>query len=112
MRRLHSNPQLVGAYANLGVIEMRRKHWHQAIDLLQKAEKMAPSVAGIRLNIGLAYFRQNDFASAIASFESVVRDMPGSEQARYLLGFAISFASATQKPRQPWSLYGRKNLAS
>jgi Tfp pilus assembly protein PilF len=75
---------------------------------------MAPSVAGIRLNIGLAYFRQNDFASAIPPFESVVRDMPGSEQARYLLGwgFAISLESATQKPPLPSSLYGHKTLAS
>ena len=85
------DPRLVGAYENLGVIEMRRKHWHQAIDLLRKAEKMAPSAAGIRLNIGLAYFRQNDFASAISPFESVVRDMPGSELACYLLRLCYFF---------------------
>jgi len=36
-----------------------------------QAEKLAPAVAGIRLNIGLVYFRQNDFLSAIKPFESV-----------------------------------------
>jgi tetratricopeptide (TPR) repeat protein len=85
------DPKVAGAYANLGVIEMRRKQWLQALAMLGKAEKLAPEVAGIRLNIGLAYFRQNDFASAIAPFESVVRDAPDSYQARYLLGLCYFF---------------------
>src|SRR4029077_14995985 len=50
------NPGVAGAYANLGVIQMRRKEWPQALEMLHKAEKLAPDVAGIRLNIGLAYF--------------------------------------------------------
>jgi tetratricopeptide (TPR) repeat protein len=85
-KALGINPQIAGAYANLGVIYIRRKQWEQALGMLRKAEELAPQVAGIRLNIGLAYFRQNDFPSAIAPFESVVRDDPGSTQARYLLG--------------------------
>jgi tetratricopeptide (TPR) repeat protein len=66
------NPGVAGAYANLGVIHMRRKQWPQALAALRKAEKLAPDIAGIRLNIGLAYFHQNDFARAIRPFESVV----------------------------------------
>jgi tetratricopeptide (TPR) repeat protein len=85
------DPGLAGAYANLGVIHMRRKQWPQALAMLHKAEKLAPSVAGIRLNIGLVYFRQNDFHSAIQPFETVVRDAPGSYQARYLLGLCYFF---------------------
>jgi tetratricopeptide (TPR) repeat protein len=80
------NPEVAGAYANLGVIYMRRKQWSQALEMLHKAEHLAPDVVGIRLNIGLAYFRQDDFRSAIAPFESVVRDAPDSYQGRYLLG--------------------------
>jgi len=82
---------VAGAYANLGVIHMRRKQWPQALAMLHKAEKLAPNIAGIRLNIGLAYFRQNDFRSAIKPFESVVRDVPDSYQARYLLGLCYFF---------------------
>jgi tetratricopeptide (TPR) repeat protein len=48
-------------------------------------------VAGIRLNVGLVYYRQNDFQRAIAPFESVVRDVPDSYQARYLLGLCYFF---------------------
>jgi tetratricopeptide (TPR) repeat protein len=86
-----ANPDMAGAYANLGVIHMRRKQWPQALAMLRKAEKLAPEVAGIRLNIGLAYFRQNDFAHAIQPFESVVQQAPDSFQARYLLGLCYFF---------------------
>ena len=82
---------VAGAYANLGVIHMRRKQWPQALAMLHKAEKLGPNIAGIRLNIGLVYFRENDFRSAIKPFESVVRDTPDSYQARYLLGLCYFF---------------------
>jgi tetratricopeptide (TPR) repeat protein len=85
------NPGVAGAYANLGVIYMRRKQWPQALAALHKAEKLAPDIAGIRLNIGLVYFRQNDFARAIRPFESVVAQSPDSYQARYLLGLCYFF---------------------
>jgi tetratricopeptide (TPR) repeat protein len=85
------DPAVAGAYANLGVIHMRRKQWPQALEMLHKAEKLAPDLAGIRLNIGLVYFRQNDFARAIRPFESVVQQSPDSYQARYLLGLCYFF---------------------
>jgi tetratricopeptide (TPR) repeat protein len=85
------DPQLAGAYANLGVIEMRRKRWQPALENLNKAERLAPQIAGIRLNIGLAYYRQNNYRAAISPFQSVVRDAPDSLQARYLLGLCYFF---------------------
>lgn len=93
---LAADPGVAGAYANLGVIRMRRKQWPQALSMLRKAEKLAPSVAGIRLNIGLVYFRRNDFLSAIKPFESVVKQSPDSFQARYLLGLCYFFNNRWQ----------------
>jgi tetratricopeptide (TPR) repeat protein len=86
-----ADPRAGTAYANLGVIAMRRKEWDRALALLQKAERLEPKMAGIRLNIGLAKYRQGDYASAIAPFASVVRDEPDSQQARYLLGLCHLF---------------------
>jgi tetratricopeptide (TPR) repeat protein len=86
------NPGVAGAYANLGVIDMRRKHWTQALEILHQAEKLAPETAGIRLNVGLVYYRQRNFLAAIEPFESVVKLMPASYQARYLLGFCYFFS--------------------
>ena len=88
---LAANPQDAGAYANLGVIYMRRKQWQSALEMLHQAEHLAPTVAGVRLNIGLVYYRQDNFPAAIAPFESVVRDVPSSYQARYLLGLCYFF---------------------
>ena len=101
------NPEVAGAYANLGVIHMRRKQWPQALEMLGNAEKLAPEIAGIRLNIGLVYFRQNDFARAIQPFESVLQQAPDFFQARYLLGLCYFFndrwtdAIATLEPLWP-----------
>src|SRR4029077_4223041 len=85
------DPKAAAAYANLGVISMRRKQWEAALTNLRKAEKLAPQMAGIRLNIGLAYYRQSDFWHAIPAFESVVKDQPDSVQARTLLGQCYFF---------------------
>jgi len=86
------NPQVGGAYANLGVVYMRRKQWTKALAMLRKAEHLMPQEPGIRLNIGLAYFRQSEFLKAIPPFESVVRDQPDALQPRYLLGLCYFFA--------------------
>ena len=89
---LQLDPKAAAAYANLGVVYMRRKQWDKALAMLHKAEPLIPRVPGIRLNIGLAYFRQNEFLKAIPPFESVVRDQPDAEQPRYLLGLCYFFA--------------------
>ena len=72
------------AYANLGVIAMRRKDWDGALTLLRKGEHLDAKMVGIRLNIGLVEFRRADYGAAIAPLSSVVRDQPDSSQARYL----------------------------
>jgi tetratricopeptide (TPR) repeat protein len=89
---LQLDPESGAAYANLGVVYMRRKQWSEALQSLEKAQRLLPQVAGVRLNIGLAYFRQNEFLKAIPSFESVVNDQPDALQPRYLLGLCYFFA--------------------
>ncbi len=91
---LQLDPQVWRGVWNLGVVYMRRKQWTKALEMLRRAEHLSvkPQVAGIRLNIGLAYFRQNEFLQAIPPFESVVRDQPDSPQPRYLLGLCYFFA--------------------
>ena len=110
-RVLALNPRLASAYANLGVIEMRRKHWEQALDNLQKAEKLDPHIVGIRLNIGLVHYRQGDYRHAIPPLESVVKDVPDSLQARYLLGqcyfFTDRFVEATDMLEPLWARQSR-----
>ena len=100
------DPKSAGAYADLGVIYMRRKQWDQAISFLKKAERLAPKIAGIRLNLGLAYYRQSMYATATPLFEAVVKEQPDSSQARYLLGLCYFFtnrwAEATDTLERLW----------
>jgi len=109
---LELDPQSGAAYANLGVVYMRRKQWTRALESLDKAEKLLPQVAGIQLNIGLAYFRQNQFLKAIPPLEAVVRAQPEAAQPRYLLGLCYFFddrwadAAATLEPL--WDLESKQ----
>lgn len=104
---LQIDPKAGPAYANLGVVYMRRKQWAGALEALHKAETLMPNVAGIRLNIGLAYYRQNEFLKAIPPFELVVREQPEAVQPRYLLGLCYFFverwgdAATTLEPLWP-----------
>jgi tetratricopeptide (TPR) repeat protein len=88
---------------------MRQKNWPLALRYFQQAEALAPQVTGIRLNIGLARYRQGDYAEAIPAFESVMREQPDSAQARRLLGLCYLFeeryadAAATLEPLWPAS---------
>jgi tetratricopeptide (TPR) repeat protein len=90
-RVLTVDPRSAAAYANLGVIAMRRKEWDRALEHLNKAEHLDPKMAGIRLNIGITEFRRANYGAAIAPLSSVVRDQPDSSQARYLLGLCQVF---------------------
>ena len=82
------DPHSAAAYADLGVVYMRRSEYKRAIDAFKNAKKIAPEVAGIDLNLGLAYYHQNDFAAAIPPFTRVLHADPDQAQARYLLGMS------------------------
>jgi len=72
---------------------MREKRWDDALAELHKAESLSPDEPGIRLNIGLAYYRKNDFVTAIEPFSAVLERAPESLQARYLLGLCYFFTN-------------------
>jgi len=75
------------------VAYMREKRWDDALAELRKAETLSPHEAGILLNIGLVYYRKNDFSSAIEPFSATLRQEPNSLQARYLLGLCYFFTN-------------------
>jgi len=88
---LAMDPKNAGAYANLGVIAMRRKQWAAALRNLEQSERLAPGVPGVRLNIGLTYYAEGRYKAGAEAFESLIRDDPASVQAHYLLGMCYFF---------------------
>lgn len=84
------DPRSAAAYVNLGVVMMRRKQWNQALDYLNRAEALSPSMPGVHLDKGLVYFRQGNYKSAIPELRIVARQSP-STQPQYLLGLSYFF---------------------
>src|SRR5258705_4175602 len=80
------DPKSAAAYANLGVVAMRRKDWDHALALLKKAERLEPRMAGVRLNIGFVKYPSGGYFGAHAPLASVGRDQPGCPPARDLPG--------------------------
>jgi tetratricopeptide (TPR) repeat protein len=98
------DPRSASAHVNLGVVSMRRKEWQKALTEFSAAERLSSDLPGIKLNIGLAYFRQGSYSRAIPPFESFLQEQPSSSQARELLGLCYFFvdrftdAAATLEP--------------
>ena len=106
---LAAEPDNVGAHGNLAVVYMRRKDWKSALDELHAAERLAPKMPGIRLNIGLVYYRQADYQHAIAPFESVVHDQPDSGRRAICSVSATSSRNDMRMPPRRSSRYGRRS---
>jgi tetratricopeptide (TPR) repeat protein len=59
--------------ARLGLLEARRGHYPQAIVLYRKAMVLKPSMPGLRLNLGLALFKDGQYKEAIQIFAPLLR---------------------------------------
>jgi cytochrome c-type biogenesis protein CcmH/NrfG len=55
---------------------------------LLEAKKLAPALPAIDLNLGLAYYHQQEFAKAIPEFSQVLQSHADNYRARYLLGMS------------------------
>jgi tetratricopeptide (TPR) repeat protein len=71
-------------YSNLGVAYMRAGDLDGAVLSLDKAKQLSPALPGIDLNLGLARYRQREYALAARSFASHLERNSDSTQARFL----------------------------
>jgi tetratricopeptide (TPR) repeat protein len=75
---LSSQPNDAEAYAHLGLLEARQEHYKEAIVLYRKALSLNPNMPGLRLNLGLSYFKAGELPEAIQTFEALLRSEPKS----------------------------------
>jgi tetratricopeptide (TPR) repeat protein len=73
---LKAHPESAEAYADLGLIEARQEHYKEAIPLYRKALVIDPRMSGIRLNLGLAYFKSAAMKEAIETFTPLLKTFP------------------------------------
>lgn len=65
---------------------MSAKDWAAAITTLEKIAQLAPDVAEVQANLGLAYYSANRISSAAEAFERALKLNPKMPQARVMLG--------------------------
>jgi tetratricopeptide (TPR) repeat protein len=73
---LKSHPQSAEANADLALVEARQEHYKEAIPFYRKALVIDPHMSGIRLNLGLAYFKTGAMKEAIETFTPLLKSYP------------------------------------
>lgn len=88
---LKHNPNHIGALGNLGVVYSRMGRFADAVRVYRQALKAAPTDPLLNLNLGLAYLKQDDYASAKPPLGKVLAAQPRHAQARELMATAQLF---------------------
>lgn len=84
-----SNPE---AFAHLGLLEARQENYTQAIKSYRKAMALDPAMPGLRLNLGLAYFKAGDYKDATQIFEPLLKTQPPSSDEAQRLTILIGMS--------------------
>ncbi len=84
-----NNPE---PYARMALLEARQQHYKQAVPLYRKALEMDPHIPGLRLDLGLALFKDGQLKEAVAEFETLLKtappDSPEAQRLNILTGMA------------------------
>lgn len=84
-----TNPE---PYAHLGLLEARQERYAEAVSFYSKAMKLNPQMQGLRLNLGLAFFKNGDYKQAIEIFDPLLKAAPASspdaQKLRILVGMS------------------------
>lgn len=84
---LKREPGNFGALGNLGVIYSRTDRPAKAVEIYQRARRLAPREPGLLLNLSLAYLKLDDYARAKTAAAELLTIQP-SDQAAEILAIA------------------------
>jgi tetratricopeptide (TPR) repeat protein len=84
-----TNPE---PFAHLGLLEARRGHYPQAVVLYRKALMLKPAMPGLRLNLGLALFKDGQYKQAIRIFTPLLRSQSPSSPERQRLTVLVGMS--------------------
>jgi tetratricopeptide (TPR) repeat protein len=71
-----AQPGNAAPLAQIGLLEARRGHYTEAIAFYRKAMKLNPAMPGLRLNLGLALFKDGQDKEALGIFDSLLKSQP------------------------------------
>jgi tetratricopeptide (TPR) repeat protein len=74
--------------AHLGLLEARQEHYAEAIRFYRKALALSPTMPGLRLNLGLALFKNGGYKDAIQMFSPLLKTEPEDQRLTVLMGMS------------------------
>lgn len=83
---VQSNPESPEALVHLGLLEAHEQRYPQAVGFYLRALAKAPNLPGLETNLGLAYFKNGQFADALKPFADELKRHPGDPRLTLLLG--------------------------
>jgi tetratricopeptide (TPR) repeat protein len=78
--------------ARLGLLEARQGHLPQAIVFYRKAMTLKPSMPGLRLNLGLALFKDGEYKEAIQIFTPLLKSQQSSSPEKQRLDVLVGMS--------------------
>lgn len=108
LKRYGKRPEVL---ANLGAILAQRESFSEAIRLYQEALKLDPSLTPLHANLGLAYFKQNQPAPAIAEFDLFLKRDPSNPRVMQLRAMALLEAERYPEAEQQYRALGDGDLS-
>ena len=79
-------------FARLGLLEARRGNYPEAISLYRKAMALESAMPGLRLNLGLALFKDGQYEQAIQIFTPMFKSQPPSSSDRQRLAILLGMS--------------------
>lgn len=93
---LKSQPGNIAALGNLGVVYSKTNQQAKAINIYERALKIAPHEPGLLLNLGIAYFKQEQYVRALPPLREVQQLNPAIYQAGELAATCEIFTGDLQ----------------
>jgi tetratricopeptide (TPR) repeat protein len=95
---LKTQPANAEALAHLGLIDSRQEHYKDAAVYYRKALAINPKLPGVRLNLGLALFKDGEMKAAVPVFAELLKSAaPDSQDAqRYTILLAMAHYGAQE----------------
>ena len=89
---INAHPADPEPYAHLGLLEARQQHYKRAIDFYRKALSLGPKLPAVRMNLGLALFKDGQLKASIAVFEPLLKSEPPGSPAAQRLTLLVGMA--------------------
>ena len=79
-------------WAHLGLLAARQEHFLQAAGFYKKALALNPEMPGLRLNLGLALFKNGDYREALVFFTPLLKEQPDASDEKQRLAVLIGMS--------------------